>query len=200
MFTPALGGYAYGWRVGESLGRRQVNHSGSGMGFSSYIIRFPDDRVTVIVLSNSDETNATRVGLGLAAIYFGKDYKLPVTSLLATLWDAIARDGVAAAIEQYRELQRTRSSDYDFKKDDTLVKLGYNLYEADSFAEARQIFEFALQIFPQSAYSHDGLADVAVAKNDDATAIRHFETSLTLDPDNDYAAGKLARIRERQSQ
>ncbi len=52
---------------------------------------------------------------------------------------------------------------------------------------------------PLSAYSHDGLADVAVAKNDDATAIRHFETSLTLDPDNDYAVRGLARIRERQS-
>lgn len=199
IFTPALDNYAYGWRIGESLGRRQANHSGSGEGFSSYIIRFPDDHVTVIVLSNSDATNATRVGLALSAIYFGDDYALPVTSLHDILWDTIAQDGVAAAIGQYRELQRTRPSAYDFDEDETLVELGYTLYEADLLTEARQIFEFALQTFPQSAYSHDGLADIAVAQNDDAIAIRHFETSLALDPDNDYAVRGLARIRERQS-
>jgi len=81
MFTPFLDNYAYGIRAGESFGHRQVNHSGSAQGFSSYLLRFIDDNVTVIVLSNSDAANATRVGQSLAAIYFGADYQMPAETL-----------------------------------------------------------------------------------------------------------------------
>jgi CubicO group peptidase (beta-lactamase class C family) len=196
MFTPYLENYAYGWRVGDVAGHRQVNHSGSGQGFSSYLIRFLDDRVTIIVLSNSDEVNAGRVGQALSAIYFGAPYELPTEPLLDILWDVAAADGVDAAKARYRELERTQPTAYNFAEDETLVELGYSLYEARRFPEAQQIFEFGIEVFPRSAYSYDGLADLAAVRGDFATAVRHFETSLRLDPENEYAIRGLARARE----
>lgn len=195
MLTPHLNSYAYGWRVGERFGRRQTNHSGSGQGFSSIIVRFPDDHFTVIVLSNSDRANATKISTDLSAIQFGQPYRLPTPSMHDILWDVIMQDGVATAIARYGQLKSTRRSAYDFDKDEPLVELGYSLYEAELLTEAQKIFEFALEAFPQSAYSYDGLADIAVLRGDRETAIRHFQSSLKLDPKNEYAVRGLERAR-----
>jgi CubicO group peptidase (beta-lactamase class C family) len=196
MFTPNLDGYGYGIRVGESAGHRQVNHSGSSQGFSSYIIRFLDDNVTVIVLSNSDEANATRVGQALSAIYFGAPYEPPAESLHDILWDTIAADGAEAGKRRYLELEQTQATAYNFAEDETLVELGYSLLEAGELTKAQQIFEFAIEKFPRSAYSYDGLADIAARRNDFATAARHFQTSLGIDPENEYAVRGLALARQ----
>ena len=198
MFTPTPQGYGLGWRVGEQFGRRQANHSGSGVGFSSYILRFLDEHLAVIVLSNSDEANASRVGNSLAAIYFGEPHQRPQASLADILWDVIEAQDAAAGIERYLTLKATQPSAYDFDNDGTLVDLGYDFYEAGELAVASQIFEFALSLFPRSAYSHDGLADIALEQERPATAIRHFEASLLLEPGNEYAIRGLARARRAQ--
>jgi D-alanyl-D-alanine carboxypeptidase len=61
--------------------------------------------------------------------------------------------------------------------------------------QAKRVFDFALEQFPRSAYSHDGLADIALAEGQNETAIRHFESSLAIDPTNEYAIKGLERAR-----
>ncbi len=45
-------GYGYGWYVGEDRGTQHVWHYGSTCGFSTKIERFPEKKLTVIVLTN----------------------------------------------------------------------------------------------------------------------------------------------------
>ncbi len=45
--------YGYGWGVGELAGHRKLSHGGGINGFSTMIARYPDDRLAVIVLSNT---------------------------------------------------------------------------------------------------------------------------------------------------
>lgn len=192
MFTPAKSNYGFGWRIGERFGRREMDHSGSDNGFSTYIIRFPADNLTAIVLSNSDRASAGKVGNAMAAIAFGQPVTLPVAQLREILWDRIDRDGVAGAIAHYGELKRSGAK-LDFG-DDALVGLGYDLYEAKRYADARAIFRLNLTVYPKSAYSHDGLADIAVAEGDPRQAIALFRRSLALDPANTYASDALKRL------
>lgn len=194
MFTPNKGDYGYGWRVGETLGRRKHDHSGSLNGFSSYILRFPDDRVTVIVLSNSDRASAGRTGTNLAAIVFGAPYKLPKAQLRDMLWDTIAQKGTDAAIQQYRDLRRTQPDAHDFGEE-TLLDLGYDLIDGKKLSEAVAILKLNIEMYPQSAYSYDGYADVALEQGDEDKAIAYFEKSLSLDPSNSYASNGLERAR-----
>ncbi|MCY7280066.1 MAG: serine hydrolase [Sphingomonas bacterium] len=194
MLTPVKGDYGYGWHIGERSGRLEQHHSGSDNGFSTYIIRFPSDRTTVIVLSNSDKVSAGRAGVDLSAIAFGAVYKLPSQQLTDMLWDVIAADGVPAALDRYRELKRTAPDRHDFSHE-PLVDLGYDLIAARKLAEATAIFEFNLQQYPKSGYSYHGLADIALARNDPKTAVDLFETSLRIDPDNEYVVKALARLR-----
>jgi CubicO group peptidase (beta-lactamase class C family) len=51
-FTPYLEDYGFGWRIDRYAGHRRMHHSGSTVGFRNFMQRFPDDRLTVIVLSN----------------------------------------------------------------------------------------------------------------------------------------------------
>lgn len=71
MFTPYMNQYGYGWKIGSQYDRRVVSHPGLVTGFSTYIARYIDDRVTVIVLSNMQYAPAEQIGVNLAGIVFG---------------------------------------------------------------------------------------------------------------------------------
>jgi CubicO group peptidase (beta-lactamase class C family) len=77
MFTPVKSGYAFGWTIGNLAGRKVIGHGGGIDGFSTMIMRMPDDRSVVIVLSNLQQANAQAVATGLASILYGVPYQLP---------------------------------------------------------------------------------------------------------------------------
>jgi CubicO group peptidase (beta-lactamase class C family) len=61
--------YGFGWQLGDSPRQRAVEHAGSGWGFRTYMGRFLDDSLTVIVLANSTVVDPTEVGHRVAALY-----------------------------------------------------------------------------------------------------------------------------------
>src|SRR5579863_3292534 len=66
---PNGAGYGFGWFVATQNGHRIIEHSGGWQGFSCDISRYPDDSLTVVVLTNSDSARPdymTRVIAGLA--------------------------------------------------------------------------------------------------------------------------------------
>lgn len=81
MWTPFKNNYAYGWSIAEpspaTFGHKRIAHSGGINGFSSMLIRVPDDNVTVIVLSNNSAGNAGSVARDLLAVYYGQPYTTP---------------------------------------------------------------------------------------------------------------------------
>lgn len=65
--------YGFGWRVGPYEGRKNIGHSGSTSGFSASLQRFPDDKITVIILCNSGEEGvATILAKKTASFHFKK--------------------------------------------------------------------------------------------------------------------------------
>lgn len=49
--------YGFGFELGERGGRKYIGHGGSLPGFRSTYARFPDERVTVIVLTNAERVD-----------------------------------------------------------------------------------------------------------------------------------------------
>ena len=74
MFTVFKEPYAYGWIIGDSFGHKMISHSGAISGFRAAIVRFPEEKVCIIVLSNIEEAY-TQLTTDLAAIVFGEDYE-----------------------------------------------------------------------------------------------------------------------------
>jgi CubicO group peptidase (beta-lactamase class C family) len=61
--------YGFGWSLGEVRGHHIVEHGGAWQGFKSYIARYVDDKLTVIVFLNLIQPNPGRIAHGVAAIY-----------------------------------------------------------------------------------------------------------------------------------
>lgn len=78
MFTPFKSNYAYGWSVRDLFDRKLIGHSGGINGFVTNIARFPDEDACIIVLSNLDRSQMSKISLDLAAILFGEPYELPI--------------------------------------------------------------------------------------------------------------------------
>ncbi|MBG6120480.1 MULTISPECIES: hypothetical protein [unclassified Sphingobium] len=55
------------------------------------------------------------------------------------------------------------------------MRLGYDLYEAQPYADTKAIFRFNLTIYPKSADSHDGLPNIAVAEGGPRQPIELFK-------------------------
>ncbi len=74
MTTPGKGAYGYGLRIGRMHNRALVYHGGSINGFDALLMRFTDERVTIVVLRNADYGTPSEdaIGRDLAAILFGE--------------------------------------------------------------------------------------------------------------------------------
>lgn len=81
MFRPYLDSYACGWMVSNILDRRCIHHFGDISGYFSDFLRFVDEEVTIIFLSNMNVTPVTHLTKEMARIVFGEEVDYPVPAL-----------------------------------------------------------------------------------------------------------------------
>jgi CubicO group peptidase (beta-lactamase class C family) len=112
MFTPARSHYAYGWVVEEHNGRKEVSHGGGINGFATQILRYPEQEVCVVVLSNVVPSNPAKVARGLAAVALGEPYDLPAERKVAKV-DPKVFDAYAGRYRLTPELVLTVTRDGD---------------------------------------------------------------------------------------
>ena len=77
VFTPFKNNYGYGWAIDTLYGRQYMAHSGGIHGYSSYILRFPQDELAVIVLDNASSNALAKISKSLAAVVMDKPYEIP---------------------------------------------------------------------------------------------------------------------------
>jgi len=78
---PALSGgktsnYGFGWFAGKFHGHRIVYHGGTWQGFKSFIVRFLDDKLTIVFFANLLQTNESKLMRGLASVFY-PEFALP---------------------------------------------------------------------------------------------------------------------------
>jgi CubicO group peptidase (beta-lactamase class C family) len=75
MWTPVklndgkMHGYGFGWALGEVQGHRVVEHGGAWQGFKAQILRYVDDKLTVVVFANQARANPAKIARGVAALF-----------------------------------------------------------------------------------------------------------------------------------
>ena len=92
MFDDRGTGYGLGWFVSRAFarpgepgsGHRVFGHAGSIPGFLSINDLYPDDRLSVIVLSNTETAPAQKIARDLAALHLGR-YEAPEAIVLEDL-------------------------------------------------------------------------------------------------------------------
>jgi CubicO group peptidase (beta-lactamase class C family) len=77
VFTPYKSKYGYGWGIDSVYGKPFMAHSGGIHGFSSYLVRFPNEGLVVIALDNASSNQLNSLSKSLAAIVLNQPYNIP---------------------------------------------------------------------------------------------------------------------------
>jgi len=64
--------YGFGWSIDEYKKHKMVLHNGSNIGFRSIFVRFVNDALSIIILTNTEEAQPGAIVAALADYYFRK--------------------------------------------------------------------------------------------------------------------------------
>ena len=73
--------YGFGWFVDSINNHLRIHHDGGVPGFRSDFERFPDDKLTVIVLTNLGSANAERIAQTIAGFFMPELKPIPEKAL-----------------------------------------------------------------------------------------------------------------------
>ncbi len=95
MMTADKNNYAYGLVINQQNNRQRVSHGGGINGFNTFLVRFPEEKVTIVALRNANfGVSPDKVCADFAAILFGEKYEIPGTQTVAKvdpkIYDAYA--------------------------------------------------------------------------------------------------------------
>jgi CubicO group peptidase (beta-lactamase class C family) len=77
MTTPFKDGYAFGVGVTTEKGHKLISHSGGIQGFNANLTYFPDEQITIVVLSNLNGETPDQITRQLTEVIHGEDVVLP---------------------------------------------------------------------------------------------------------------------------
>ena len=202
MFTPVLQNYGYGWTIAKrpvgpaKAERVMIAHGGGIYGFNTLISRVPQDDHLVVLLNNTGGTSLGAMSEGVMDILYGRTAPPAKRPLARALHETILKSGIAAAVQQYREIKKSRASDYDLGLIQ-LLRLGNELLAQKRNADAVEIFKLNVEAFPAVAPLHLMLADAYSEAGETALAINTYEKTLEVDPGNRTATEKLSQMLKR---
>jgi CubicO group peptidase (beta-lactamase class C family) len=191
---------AYGWKTGEDTlpngtRRRVLRITGGLPGFQALMVRIPEARRTIILLSNA-RTLVWRLddfAVAIGRILDGRAHATPKRSAAEAIAAALTDGRAATAIARDFETMRADTARFSVSEAE-VNRLGYFFLARGATARAVEIFALNVRAFPRSANVYDSLGEAQLARGDTAVAIANYRKSLELDPGNTNAQDVLRRI------
>jgi tetratricopeptide (TPR) repeat protein len=121
---------------------------------------------------------------------------VPIPKQLSEIvFQTLREKGVAAAVEQYRDLRQRfyGRAAYDFGED-TLIGVAQPLASGRA-DDAIVLLKLNLEFYPQSAKTYAAIGFAYTRKYDDPTAITYYEKAVELDPTNGVNRGQLEQLK-----
>jgi predicted alpha/beta superfamily hydrolase len=108
----------------------------------------------------------------------------------------IRRNGTAAGLARFQELRSQGAAPPYYFEEHEFNELGYRLLGRGRTADAIAIFKLNVGLFPDSANVYDSLAEAYMKDGRKDLAIRNYEKSLELNPENRNARDMLEKLRK----
>jgi CubicO group peptidase (beta-lactamase class C family) len=150
MFTIYAGDYGYGWHIDSLHGQKRITHSGGILGYKTNIDRFPDEKLTIIMLCNSYDVFINSAIRDLAAIALNKKYNLPqkrksialtAEKLRAYIGIYMSKDGQTFKIRQAKNA--TLEVEYNAKVYDLQAETETNFFSSEYDGQLMFTFSFS---------------------------------------------------------
>ena len=190
------------WGLGvglqENKNGRSFWHWGDNGNNKSFFLASVDQKNAIIFFTNSANglsflNEMLSIGLGgehpsATWLDYGR-----FDSPTATLLKAIAEQGAEKALKAFNK-KRQKDADLIITERQ-MNRLGYNLIYLKKYPEAMAVFEQNAKDFPESANVWDSLAEGCMLNGKKDLAIKYYEKSLQLDPNNKNAIKKLKELK-----
>jgi tetratricopeptide (TPR) repeat protein len=98
-------------------------------------------------------------------------------------------------LDQELEAYRKQPDTY-YVDESAMNRLGYQLLGREKIDEAIEVFKVNTLVFPESWNVWDSLGEGYMTRGDDDLAIKNYEKSLELNPQNDNGRGLLKKLKE----
>lgn len=186
--------YGFGWFLQQGPGGRTARHTGDWPGYTADVIHGLDRDYTIVVLSNTEDPAAVGLANAIEGILTHRPYTLPPMSIAREVGRVVVDKGLAAGVDRYRTLRRTRAADFDFGDEGELNALGYEFLRRGMTHQAVGVLRLNAETFPTSWNAFDSLGEAYAASGDTADAVRSYRRSVQLNPRNANGAQALARL------
>jgi CubicO group peptidase (beta-lactamase class C family) len=191
---------AYGWKTSEDTlpngtRRRVLRITGGLPGFQALMVRVPDVRRTIILLSNV-RTMVWRFddfAIAIGKILDGLPYSMPKRSVAETLAASLSAGRPTTAVAQEFDVMRADTARFALSESE-INRLGYFFLSRGAPSRAVDVFALNVRAFPRSANVFDSLGEAQLARGDTVLAIASYRRSLELNPGNSNASNILSRI------
>ena len=130
----------------------------------------------------------------LRGILLDKPYDLPKKSIAETIFKTILEKGIAPALAQYREIKEKRADTYQLNEAEMNI-YGYQLLQMKKITEAIELFKLNVEAFPQSSNVYDSLGEAYMINGDNELAIKNYEKSVELNPQNASGIEALKKLK-----
>jgi D-alanyl-D-alanine-carboxypeptidase/D-alanyl-D-alanine-endopeptidase len=108
----------------------------------------------------------------------------------------INKDGIEAALEKFREIKSDPANKLYFEESE-FNDMGYRLMGSKRTKEALEVFKLNVGLYPESWNAYDSLAEAYMRIGDNEKAIKNYNKSLELNPENTNAKEMLEKLEKK---
>jgi len=202
MFAPHIstsGGlhYGYGLRISsiriDDTEKKLVWHGGGGV---NLICRAIEDEHAIIFLNNiSTDLSLYLASMEIFKILYNQHFNYIKIHIYDVLRQVAENQGIEKAIAHYHKLKSNFPTYYVFNEKELNILGNYFMYYK-KFSNAIQIFKLNVSEYPNSSNVYDNLGTAYMKNGQNKLAIKNYEKSLELNPDNKNAKEMLKKIKD----
>ena len=192
--------WGLGWGLQTTGDGVSFWHWGDNGDSKAYIVAFERQKIGVAIFANSvtglsivPEVVEMAVGGMQPALWWLKyeSYNSPARVLLKNI---LAR-GADSALAEYRQWRQGRAT-ADVIDENQVNRIGYELLSAKRIKDAIEVFKQNIADYPQSSNAYDSLGEAYMNNGDRELAIKNYERSVELAPNNTNGVEMLKKLRE----
>ena len=189
--------YGYGWGHGDlPIGTSSdlatvISHDGGINGFNTRITKIKADKALIVMLNNTGAAPLRDIENAILAVLYDKSFNEPKESL-ARETGILAEEGKYVEAIKFFEAN-LENEEYEFLESD-INELGYQFLNAKNMKGAASVFEANMERFPESFNVYDSYAEAMLYAGKRKQAIKYYERSLELNPNNQNGKNMLSRM------
>ncbi|MFC1724631.1 serine hydrolase [candidate division KSB1 bacterium] len=196
--------WGLGWGI-ETGTSKYFWHWGDNGDFKCFVMASEEKKNGVIYFTNS--SNGLSIAEEIVKLTLGGEHPAFSTNLLTdyprfdspifAFAEILKNDGVDEAISKFREFIKKEPAEKSILPENNLNMLGYFYLRSNKIDDAIKLFKFNVDIYPESSNVYDSLGEAYMKKGDNELAIKNYEKSIELNPDNTDGIEMLKRLKEK---